>query len=345
MISIIIQIIHGTSPRLSVLNRILTGLSFLILIFNTGKAQDPEFSQFYANPLYLNPAFAGAEVCARTVLNYRYQWPGTSGNYVTYNASYDQYFRKLHGGIGVLLNVDNAGNGILTTTQASFMYAYTLQIGWDLYINMALQGTFCQKVLNWNLLRFGDQFDPQRGFVLPTADRPPDNNSVRFADFDAGAVFGWKGVLHGGIAVHHMNTPNMTYYMTDDNPMPVKFTGHFGVNINPNGEGMLFEPKFWIATNVLYQQQGNFHQLNTGFYLIRLPLVIGSWYRLNFENPDAFIVLVGIAYEDFKFGYSYDITVSKLKSNSGGAHEISFCYLFGCKDHLRMLYRLNAPGF
>ncbi|HPI87156.1 MAG TPA: type IX secretion system membrane protein PorP/SprF, partial [Bacteroidales bacterium] len=89
-----------------------------------GQAQDPEFSQFYGNPLYLNPALAGAEICPRAVLNYRNQWPGLAKSFVTYNASYDQYFKKLHGGVGVLFNMDNAGNGILKTTQASLMYAF-----------------------------------------------------------------------------------------------------------------------------------------------------------------------------------------------------------------------------
>ena len=32
----------------------------LLSISKEIRAQDPAFSQFYANPLYLNPAFAGA---------------------------------------------------------------------------------------------------------------------------------------------------------------------------------------------------------------------------------------------------------------------------------------------
>ena len=329
----------------SMLNRILIGLTVLILFSYMGKAQDAEFSQFYANPLYLNPAFAGAEICPRAVLNYRNQWPNMAGNYVTYNASYDRYIQKLHGGLGVLLNVDNAGDGIIKTTQASLMYAYMLRVSYNLFFNMALQGTFYQKTLNWDLLYFGDQFDPQQGFVIPSSDQPPDNNSVRFADFDAGAVFGWKGILHGGVAVHHLTTPNMSYYMNDENELPMKFTAHFGVNINPNGEGMLFDPIFYVAPNILYQQQGNFHQINTGIYIIHLPLVVGAWYRLNYEYADAVIVLIGINHKNLKIGYSYDITLSKMRSNTGGAHEVSISWQFDCPQHLREIFRLNAPGF
>lgn len=67
----------------------------LILIFvgmyGSVYAQDPEFTQFYANPLYLNPAFAGSQRCPRVALNYRNQWPALSGTFVTSSASYDQH--------------------------------------------------------------------------------------------------------------------------------------------------------------------------------------------------------------------------------------------------------------
>jgi type IX secretion system PorP/SprF family membrane protein len=322
----------------------------VILFSNKGNAQDAEFSQFYANPLYLNPALSGAEICPRAVANYRNQWPGLAKSYVTYNASFDQYIDKLHGGIGVLLNVDNAGDGILKTTQASLIYAFSLRASENLFINMAIQGTFYQKSLDWNLLQFGDQIeDPQDGFSKQTGETPPDNTSVVVPDFSAGVVFGWKGILHGGVAVHHLTEPELAFYKQNENTLPMKITGHMGVNINLEGGGMGFaedsEPTFYIAPNILYQQQGDFHQLNAGVYIIRLPIVLGTWFRHNFENADAVIMLVGINYQNLKIGYSYDITLSKLKSNTGGAHEVSLAWQFNCIEKRRKLHAIKAPGF
>ena len=322
----------------------------VILFSNKGNAQDAEFSQFYANPLYLNPALSGAEICPRAVANYRNQWPGLAKSYVTYNASFDQYIDKLHGGIGVLLNVDNAGDGILKTTQASLIYAFSLRASENLFINMAIQGTFYQKSLDWNLLQFGDQIDdPQKGFSKQTGETPPDNTSVVVPDFSAGVVFGWKGILHGGVAVHHLTEPELAFYKQNENTLPMKITGHMGVNINLEGGGMGFaedsEPTFYIAPNILYQQQGDFHQLNAGVYIIRLPIVLGTWFRHNFENADAVIMLVGINYQNLKIGYSYDITLSKLKSNTGGAHEVSLAWQFNCIEKRRKLHAIKAPGF
>ena len=329
----------------SMLNRTLIALATGILFCTAGKSQDAEFSQFYANPLYLNPALAGAEDYHRAAINYRNQWPGLNKGFVTYNASYDQFIEKLHGGVGVLLNVDNAGDGMLKTTQVSLIYAYTLKVSYSLFINMAMQGTFYQKSLNWELYRYGDQFDLIQGTIQTSDEAPPESSSIYVADFSAGLTFGWKGVIHGGVAVNHLTQPNLAFYSQYDNELPMKITGHFGLNINPNGEGMMFDPVFYISPNILYQQQGNFHQVNAGLYITYVPIVFGTWFRHNFENSDAMIFLVGINYKGIKIGYSFDLGLSEISNITGGAHEISIAWLFGKEPKLRHVYPLNAPGF
>ena len=89
----------------------LLSISLLIGFTNEAKAQDPAFSQFFANPLYLNPAMAGTNICPRISLNHRNQWPGIGKTYVTYSASYDQYAEKLGGGLGFAIAKDVAGAG------------------------------------------------------------------------------------------------------------------------------------------------------------------------------------------------------------------------------------------
>jgi type IX secretion system PorP/SprF family membrane protein len=347
---------HGTCLKVNARkdNRIRDGslfygvllmIAMVTLLHGPGRAQDPEFSQFYANPLYLNPALAGSENYNRAIANYRNQWPSLNKGFVTYNASYDQFINKLHGGVGALINVDNAGDGILKTTQVSLIYAYTLRVSYELFINMAVQGTFFQRSLNWNLLRFGDQIDLLQGTTLPTDEIPPENTSIMAPDFAAGIVFGWRSALFGGVAVHHMTEPDLAFYSQYENNLPLKITGHLGANINLEGGSMFFDPKFYLSPNILYQQQGMFHQVNAGVYLARLPIVIGAWFRHNFENSDAFIVLVGIDHKNLKVGYSYDITLSEIRSNTGGAHEISVAWQFNFRERLRRIYPLRAPGF
>ena len=84
-------------------------LSFLITY--SGKAQDPQFSQFYANPLYLNPALAGATECARINLNYRNQWPSLTKAFITYSMTYDQNLSSINSGFGLIAMNDRQGDG------------------------------------------------------------------------------------------------------------------------------------------------------------------------------------------------------------------------------------------
>ena len=107
------------------MTRILKGITLLIAscFVLSIQAQDPHFSQYYANPLYLNPAFAGVQKCPTVHLNYRNQYP-TLGAYNTFSASYDQFVPGIKGGLGVLLLRDEAGNGALNLTEASLIYSY-----------------------------------------------------------------------------------------------------------------------------------------------------------------------------------------------------------------------------
>ena len=90
---------------------ILLNLCLFFGLVNEVKAQDPTFSQFFANPLYLNPAMAGTNIWPRISLNHRNLWTGIGKTYVTYSASYDQYVDKIGGGLGFAIAKDVAGAG------------------------------------------------------------------------------------------------------------------------------------------------------------------------------------------------------------------------------------------
>ena len=136
---------------------------------NKVTAQDPEFSQFYANPLYLNPAFAGTARCPRISLNYRNQWPGISGTFITTSASYDQHVESLNGGLGLIVTNDQAAN-TLRTTRVSGIYSYQIKINRKFSVRAGVEATFFQKSLDWSKLTFGDMIDERRGFVFQTGD-------------------------------------------------------------------------------------------------------------------------------------------------------------------------------
>ena len=74
-------------------------------------------------------------------------------------------------------------------------------------------------------------------------------------------------------------------------------------------------------------------------------VVGGIWFRQSFNNPDAFIVLIGFQQGAFKFGYSYDVTVSSLTNNTAGSHEFSLGLQFGCKKPKKKFRAIDCPSF
>ena len=313
--------------------------SFILVIAFQGQsfAQDPIFTQFYANPLYLNPAMAGSNICARYGLNYRNQWPSTTSNFVTQSFSYDQKFNAIHGGFGVLAMHDQQGSNTLQTTSLALLYSYHLKVTRKFTIMFGGQAQFAMKFLDWSKLTFGDMIDPRRGFIYQTGDVPRGGRKGYF-DVSAGIVGFTKHFYFGG-AVHHLTTPNESV-IVGNSPLPMRFTGHAGAEIKL-GRKSLFGNRSSLSPNVIFRYQQGFMETNIGTYFKYDMFTVGAWLR----NRDAFILLVGIQQSRFKLGYSYDITVSRLTNQSGGSHEISLGLTLPCKDR-RTLYRtISCPSF
>ena len=302
-------------------------------------AQDAEFTQFYANPLYLNPAFAGTNKCPRLAVNYRNQWPGLSATFITTSASYDQFVPAISGGLGLMVVSDKEAK-TLSTTRISGIYAYQLKINRNFSLRAGFEATFFQKSLDWSKLTFGDMIDTRRGFVYESGDIPRGGTRSGM-DFSAG-VIGFSEKFFFGFAAHHINQPDESL-INGKSRLPIKLTAHAGAVIPLSGSSSKYKKDDGISVspNILFRQQGKTNQLNMGLYVNKGPLVGGIWYR----NSDAFIVLLGIHTKVVRVGYSFDATVSKLSLASGGAHEVSFTYTLKCKTKKRTFRSVTCPQF
>lgn len=293
--------------------------------------QDPIYSQYYANPLYLNPALAGSTLSPRIIANYRNQWPSLKANFVTYNFSYEQYVGKINSTFALLANMDRTAAGAYSTASISFIYTYNLQASHDWFVNMSVQGGVYENTIRWNALIFEDAIHPVHGLsYYHTSETPPDKPTVWLPDFSFGTVVGYKDFFYGGIAIHHLAEPHDGLFNKEDSRLYRKYTGHVGCNFKLNNGKTVWGKRkpTTISPAILYQQQLNFKVLSAGVYFNYYPLVAGAWYRCNIENPDAVILMLGLQYNNFQIGYSYDITVSKLANVTGGAHEVSLSYKF-----------------
>ncbi len=306
------------------------------------KAQDPQFSQFYAAPLYLNPAFAGSSELARVGINYRNQWPAYPTKFVTYSGFFDYYFDDYNSGVGLLLMSDVEGLAGLRTHSVALQYAYQLRITDGLILRTGLEGSYTMQGLDKANLIFPDQI----GFEGQFKDVSDDNIlNAGFANnyFD----FGAGGLIHSdrfwlGFAASHLLTP-VNSLIGAASQLNRKYSVHVGYKfLLPTVTDFSFQGGYRdvsITPTVQYKLQGNFSQLDAGLYFTYEPVVFGLWYRgLPFKpvdgisNHESLIFLTGISSNGLHIGYSFDYTLSQLGISTGGAHEVSIRYEFFLGD-------------
>ncbi|MBN2636758.1 MAG: type IX secretion system membrane protein PorP/SprF [Prolixibacteraceae bacterium] len=306
-------------------------------------AQDLEFSQFFANPLSLNPAFSGTTELPRVVLNYRNQWPQKGATYITYSASYDQISKKQNTGFGFQALHDRELNNVINSSSAMFSYSYHIKFDEKKFMNLGFQAGLVLKQFNTSNLIFPSEIDQLSGETTNLIANDYYNEKKLFPDFAVGAL-GQQNDFFWGASVHHLTRPDESIIEGDQKgKLPMKVTLHIGARSRKLHHGLLSR-EYTISPNVLYQQQGSFKQLNLGIYMIEKSFQFGGWYRNNIDiRPDAIIFLAGFAREKFQFGYSFDLTLSKLSNYSYGSHEISVTFFLGQKSLIPIRDKLLIP--
>ena len=314
----------------------------VVLLINSSinlYAQDPIFTQFYSNPVYLNPAFAGSNKCPRIVSNFRNQWPGFSGDFITTSLTYDQYVDKIKGGLGIILMSDQIAK-TLKSNEASFVYSYHQHLSRKFTLNFGIQGTYISKSVDRSNLTFGDMIHPRRGFVLSTQD-VINYAPVDIFDFSAG-ILGYTDKFYVGFATHHLTEPSFSYISTNNTSfLNRRYTAHAGTEISLNSKSLFSEEEKSLSPSVLFIKQGDFQQLNFGLYYRKGNYVVGAWYR----EGDSFIVTLGMNTKLLRIGYSYDLTTSQLGVYSGGSHEISVALKLYCAPKKKSLRAMSCPSF
>ena len=308
--------------------------SFFLTVNST--AQDLHFSQFFNSPLTTNPANTGfiPDGDYRLGINYRDQWSSVmTVPYKTMSAFGDvQVMRdRLETGwigLGGVVLKDVAGSGNLTSTKVYGSVAYHQMLGYSSLLSLGFNVGYANKQINTAHLKFPDQFDGKFfDNKLPTGVML-DRNNIGYMDMQVGmnyAFFPDETVyINGGFSAHHVNRARESFFTSDsvnDNRIPVRYIGFL------NGSFMINDQ--WIVNpNAYYSMQANASELVAGInahYNLsgdgEYQLVGGLYYR----HKDAVIPLLGLGYKDFLFSFTYDATISSLKSynNTRGAFEFA----------------------
>lgn len=299
-------------------------LSFIM--FKDSFGQDPTFSQFYANKLYLAPSFAGATEEYRFAMNYRNQWPAVPGVFHTYSISFEKAMPNFNSGIGVLATYDVAGSGNLSTTNIGLLYSYDFSINSEWHVRPGVNFKFYYLGLDIAKLVFNSQIT---GSGTSPSVTPPPFDNIADVDFATSALV-YNDRIWAGFTLDHLLVPKTSFY-GDDATIPVKVNLFGGVQVLKKTRLRLKTQEI-LSLAMNFQKQGKFYQSDLGIYYYKDPLIFGLWYRgiplATSQAGDALIGLIGIKTSAVHIGYSYDFTISNLIGSTSGAHEVSLIYEF-----------------
>ncbi|MGE4017702.1 MAG: type IX secretion system membrane protein PorP/SprF [Cyclobacteriaceae bacterium] len=307
-------------------------------------AQDPQFSQFYQAPLYLNPGFTGITPQQRIVLNNRIQWPNLPQAFTTYAASYDIFVDELRSGFGILATTDKMGSAGWRTTNVGLLYSYKVRINDQLVFSPGISFGYGINGLDRSRLALGD------GLEFNGVSLDPELNKLgnqQYFDFGSGFLL-YSRSLWIGASFAHMNTPNLSI-LNDVARLPMKTTVHGGARISLYNGPRTGGKVSYLTPSFIYRAQGPINQLDFGLNYHIDPVSVGVWYRgkpfdtnvIGTVNQDALIFTMGLYLKNMTIGYSYDFSVSELSAASGGAHEISLVYEFVAKPIARAVKKRN----
>ena len=321
------------------MKKVLLLISVLLCGANILKAQvDPHFSQYYAYPMWLNPALTGVfDGDMRVNLNAKQQWSGIGSGYNTGGVSVDFLpTEKLGIGINVLDQAAGTAGYNYFSAYGSIGYGIAVSEDGMKKLHFGLQAGFINRSFDPSKLQLDDQWNPITGFdpTTPSFETFTTTNAMIF-DASVGAFYYDSDPEHaanlfGGISVAHLTQPKDPFAVGGfSSKLPMRYTLHGGVQFKANDE-------VDITPHVLYISQQHNQIKAFGVYSeIKTQedkgLILGAMYRWD----DAAIADVGYHLGNLTIGLSYDFNTSALNiaSNGQGGFELSVSYIFHKRTH------------
>lgn len=329
---------------------------FLSIIMLRAEAQDPNFSQFFASPLTLNPALTGKfNGTMRIAGNYRNQWPTINNAFRTATISadfgilanripeFDQF------GVGIMGMYDINGSGVMKNSYISGSLAYHKNIDENgrHQLGVGFSGTYAQRRLDPSKLDFEDELT-SLGFTGNTAELFASSGfvNINYADVNTGFVYNGAtsdyNNFYIGVSAYHINRPKVSFQGSNFILNP-RFTIHGGgyfpvadgttVFVSANHQRQAGATETLIGAAVGFTLNGDYDNAT--------DVYAGSWYRFG----DAIIPYAGLEFGSYRFGISYDVNVSRLAAASRrrGGIELSLIWIKKHVDPNRK--KLNCPKF
>lgn len=315
-------------------------VSFVILFFSflgAAAQQDAQYSQYIFNAIYINPAYAGYRERLNANATYRNQWIGIEGSPESYSFAVDGLLANEKVGLSIIASGDKLGAQNNLSIYGN--YAYRMPVGYDetSKLSFGLGLGFQQNGI-----------DGAKFYAIDTGDDYIPTGMVKTItpDISIGAFYNTEKMYIGASAKNLVSK-----YISDKKSEDYNYAKarpHFYVT-----GGMLvpivdyeveFKPFFLVKDEIGSPTVLDINAL----FLFKQKLWIGGGYRTGIKtynkpavkgNVKSSNAIIGMAEffveERFRFGYSFDYSMSALSGYSGGTHEISISMSFSTKSERR----------
>lgn len=298
---------------------------------------DPHFSQYYIQPMTMNPAFTGAfdgDIRLSGI------WRSQYGNTLVTKGISAEKTTDRNANFGVNLINQTSNDGSYSFTNGYLSFAYTgVRFGADEnhFLVMAMQFGFISRKFDISKMQFGSQWVSGVGFD------PSSNSNETFlkpqvTSFDAGAGIAYydatpntKASFFGGFSAYHITQP-VNPFLSDQNQskLNIRYSVQAGLRINASDQ-------LTIVPTAIYMKQGDAQEKMAGVYFQvyaneMTDVMFGAYYRIN----DALTPFAGFYYNGLTFGVSYDVDASAKTTagSKGNSLEVSISYVFKKKSNI-----------
>ncbi|SFH34979.1 PorP/SprF family type IX secretion system membrane protein [Pedobacter insulae] len=302
---------------------ILSGLFFLML-FNAYGQQEAQYGQYVFNGLYINPAYAGYKDEIYFQAFYRAQWTGIKGGPRSLSVSIDAPVSDGKLGLGALISTDKIGAQTSLNAMGNLAYRIKLNDDGTRAVSFGLGLGVLQMGINGSLLTPNEIGDTR----IPTG-----NQTNIVPDARAGIQYSSERFFIG-FSANSLIAP----YLTKDKNFDIltmKAESHFYLTtatIYRLNEDLIFKPSFLIKDDL----HGPTSVDLNAFLLFRDKLWLGGLYRTSMKmypkknlqkelsNKSALgFIAEFFVKPNFRVGYGYDYSLSKLSAFDHGSHELS----------------------
>jgi type IX secretion system PorP/SprF family membrane protein len=267
--------------------------------------QDAQYSQYMFNQLAYNPAYAGSRDALSATMVLRKQWLGFDGSPTTGNINVHAPIANERHGLG--FNFEHDRIGVTSQSNLAFSYAYRIPVSKG-FLSLGLDAGLLQYKTRFSQINPSD-VDPSK----PTVDA-----AAMLPRAGAGAYFSTPKFYAG------LSVPNLLagrYFGSGNQTagqLASKQSMHmFGMigGILPMGSNVSFRPSAVLKYVPNAPMQVD---LNATMFFAKV-IGVGVGYR----TTDALVFMLEFqSTRRFRAGYSYDMTLSQLRTYNSGSHEL-----------------------